>query len=56
MGTFFFDIALPRLNALTALGATIGTERSCKCDIVMIRKGPKTIEVAYEPYGPPFCE
>ena len=54
--SFFFDIAMPRLRGLAAFGATVGAERGCKCDIVTIRKGVKTIEVAYEPYGPPFCD
>ena len=55
MDSFFFDIALPRLQSLASLGASITTELACKCDIVVIRKSAKRIEVIYEPYGPPFC-
>jgi hypothetical protein len=56
MSSLFFDIALPRLSRLATFGAIVDTELSCKCDVVKLRKGAKRIEVAYEPYGPPFCD
>ena len=56
MDSFFFDIALPRLSGLACSGATVDTERSCRCDIVKLRKGSKCIEVVYEAYGQPFCD
>lgn len=56
MDSIFFDIALPRIGRLTSVGASVTTELACKCDIVSIRKGNKRIEIAYEPYGPSFCD
>ena len=55
MTSVFFDIALPKLQRLASTGASVTTELACKCDIVIVRKGAKRIEIVYEPYGPPFC-
>lgn len=56
MDSVFLEIALPRLRRLASMGASITTELTGRCDIMIIRKGAKRIEICYEPYGPPFCD